>query len=237
MSLAENREPARVRKMFDGIAGRYDLLNHVLSANMDKRWRRRALARIEADDAGTALDLCGGTGDLSVELLRSGRAGRVICCDFSHAMLLRAAPKFERLKMSDRITRVEADGLRLPFADAHFDTVTVAFGVRNLADMALGLGEMLRVLRPGGRLVVLEFSRPTAPVLAGLYRFYLERVLPRIGDGVSRRTGPYGYLARTISDFPDAPTLAGRIREAGFAACEWSTMTGGIVAAHIAVKG
>jgi demethylmenaquinone methyltransferase/2-methoxy-6-polyprenyl-1,4-benzoquinol methylase len=223
--------------MFDGIAGRYDLLNHLLSANLDRSWRRRALAPLAADGSATALDLCGGTGDLSVELLRSGRAGRVICCDFSHEMLLRAAPKFERMKMGNRIGRVEADGLRLPFADARFDAVTIAFGIRNLADMATGLGEMLRVLRPGGRLVVLEFSQPTAPVLAGLYRFYLTRVLPRIGDGVSRATGPYGYLARTISDFPDAPSLAGRIREAGFAACEWSTMTGGIVAAHLAVKG
>ena len=151
MSLAENREPARVRKMFDGIAGRYDLLNHLLSANMDRRWRRLALERIGPDSDGTALDLCGGTGDLSVELLRRGRAGRVICCDFSHAMLLRAAPKFERLKLADRIDRVEADGLRLPFRDARFETVTVAFGIRNLADMAAGLGEMLRVLRPGGR--------------------------------------------------------------------------------------
>ena len=236
LSLAENREPARVRKMFDGIAGRYDLLNHLLSANMDRRWRRRALERVERDHEGTALDLCGGTGDLSVALLRTARAGRVVCCDFSHAMLLRAAPKFERLGLDDRITRVEADGQRLPFRSGRFDTVTVAFGVRNLNDMALGLREMLRVLRPGGRLVVLEFSRPTAPVLAGLYRFYLKRVLPRIGDGVARRSGPYGYLARTIADFPDAATLAGRIREAGFAACEWSTMSGGIVAAHVAIK-
>jgi demethylmenaquinone methyltransferase/2-methoxy-6-polyprenyl-1,4-benzoquinol methylase len=126
--------------------------------------------------------------------------------------------------------------LNLPFPEASFDAVTVAFGVRNLSDMDRGLREMLRVLKPGGKLVVLEFSRPTAPVLSGLYRFYLGRILPRIGDGVSGKDGPYRYLARTIADFPEASVLAGRIREAGFAACEWSTMTGGVVAAHTAVK-
>ncbi len=222
--------------MFDGVAPRYDLLNHLLSANLDRSWRRRALARLERSGRGRVLDLCGGTGDLSIELIRSQRAGRVVCCDFSHAMLRAAAPKFERLELQERIVRVEADGLNLPFSEASFDAVTVAFGVRNLADMDRGFREMLRVLRPGGKLVVLEFSRPTAPLLSGLYRFYLGRVLPRIGDGVSGRTGPYGYLARTISEFPDAAELAGRIRESGFAACEWSTMTGGVVAAHTAVK-
>ncbi len=222
--------------MFDGIAGRYDLLNHLLSANLDRRWRRRAVAALDSGAGGTVLDLCGGTGDLSVELVRAGRADRVVCCDFSHAMLLAAAPKFIRLGLAGRIERVEADGLNLPFPEASFDAVTVAFGVRNLHDMNRGFREMLRVLRPGGKLVVLEFSRPTAPVLAGLYRLYLGRILPWIGDGVSGNDGPYRYLARTIGDFPAAAELAGRIREAGFAACEWSTMTGGVVAAHTAVK-
>jgi len=222
--------------MFDGVARRYDLLNHVLSANLDRRWRRRALARLDQDGQALVLDLCGGTGDLSIELVRAGRAGRVVCCDFSHAMLLAAAPKFIRLGLAGRVDRVEADGLNLPFPTASFDAVTVAFGVRNLLDMNRGFREMLRVLRPGGKLVVLEFSRPTAAVLSGLYRFYLRRILPRIGDGVSGNGGPYRYLARTIADFPAAADLAGRIREAGFAACEWSTMSGGIVAAHTAVK-
>ncbi len=236
MPPAESKDPARVRRMFDGIARRYDLLNRVLSANLDRGWRKRALARLDEDDRALILDPCGGTGDLSIELARERRAGRVVCCDFSHAMLLRAAPKFTRLGLSARIDRVEADGLNLPFPDASFDAVTVAFGVRNLSDMDRGFREMLRVLRPGGKLVVLEFSRPTAPVLSALYRFYLGRILPRIGDGVSGSEGPYRYLARTIADFPEAADLAGRIREAGFAACEWFTMTGGIVAAHTAVK-
>ncbi len=222
--------------MFDGVAPRYDLLNHLLSANLDRSWRRRALARLEENTRARVLDLCGGTGDLSIELIRSRRAGRVVCCDFSHAMLQAAAPKLQRLDLSERVLRVEADGLELPFPEASFDAVAVAFGVRNLADLGRGFGEMLRVLRPGGKLVVLEFSRPTAPVLSGLYRFYLGRILPRLGDGISGRSGPYGYLARTIGEFPAAAELAGRIRESGFAACEWSTMTGGVVAAHTAIK-
>ena len=236
MPPAESKEPARVRKMFDGIARHYDLLNRLLSANLDRRWRRRALARLDEDERALILDLCGGTGDLSIELALRRRAGRVVCCDFSHEMLLRAGPKFTRLGFEAHIDRVEADGLNLPFPEACFDAVTVAFGVRNLSDMDRGFREMLRVLKPGGKLVVLEFSRPTAPVLSRLYRFYLGRILPKIGDGVSGKDGPYRYLARTIADFPEAAVLAGRIREAGFAACEWSTMTGGVVAAHTAVK-
>jgi demethylmenaquinone methyltransferase/2-methoxy-6-polyprenyl-1,4-benzoquinol methylase len=222
--------------MFDRISRRYDLLNHLLSLNLDRRWRRAAAAELPEDGAARVLDLCGGTGDLSVALARSGRAGAVVCCDFSHAMLTLAGPKFDRKRVSDRCLVLEADGLRLPFDTGTFDAVTVAFGVRNLADMDAGFREIHRVLRPGGRLIVLEFSRPTTRPLAALYRLYLRWVVPRLGDGISGRSGPYVYLARTISDFPDPPDLAGRIREAGFAACGWQPMSGGIVATHTAFK-
>jgi len=221
--------------MFAGIAGRYDLLNHILSANLDRRWRRRA-ARQVPYEAARVLDLCGGTGDLTLALARGGRPGLVVCCDFCHPMLARARDKFRRRRSAARCLVLEADGLRLPLLDSSFDAVTVAFGVRNLADLDAGLGEMARVLAPGGRLVVLEFSRPPGRLLGGLYGFYLRRVLPRLGDGVARRSGPYGYLARTIGGFPEAPALAGRIRDAGFAGCGWELLSGGIVAIHTAFK-
>jgi demethylmenaquinone methyltransferase/2-methoxy-6-polyprenyl-1,4-benzoquinol methylase len=131
---------------------------------------------------------------------------------------------------------VEGDALRLPFPDGSFDAVTVGFGVRNLADMTAGLGEILRVLSPGGRLVVLEFSRPTGPVLSRLYSFYLDTVVPRLGDGATGRRGPYLYLARTIGEFPAPDLFAGMIREAGFAAVGWIPLSGGIVCLHTAIK-
>jgi demethylmenaquinone methyltransferase/2-methoxy-6-polyprenyl-1,4-benzoquinol methylase len=150
-------------------------------------------------------------------------------------MRVRAGEKFARKGLGDRCLALEGDGLRLPFADSAFDAVTVAFGIRNLARPVTGFEEMHRVLRAGGRLVVLEFSRPSGPLLSRLYHFYLHRVLPRLGDGASGR-GAYGYLARTIADFADPPTLAGRIRESGFAACTWSLLAGGIVAIHTGHK-
>jgi demethylmenaquinone methyltransferase/2-methoxy-6-polyprenyl-1,4-benzoquinol methylase len=221
--------------MFDGIARRYDLLNRLLSANLDRRWRRRAAEGLPPG-AGLLLDLCGGTGDLSLELARSDPDRTVICCDFSHEMLTRAGAKFLRRGVGDRCLTLEADGLRLPFAEARFDAVTVAFGVRNFTDLDSGLREILRVLRPGGRMVVLEFSRPEGRLLPLFYRFYLGRLLPRLGDLVAGRSGPYGYLARTIRGFPEPAGLAGRIREAGFAACGWTTLSGGIVAIHTAFR-
>jgi demethylmenaquinone methyltransferase/2-methoxy-6-polyprenyl-1,4-benzoquinol methylase len=230
----ESREPRRIRQMFDGVARRYDLLNHLLSANLDRRWRRRAVAEVPHDGGALVLDLCGGTCDLSLALARTGSAERVVCCDFSHEMLSLAAAKFRRSGVNGRCVALGGDALRLPFASRRFDAVTVAFGVRNFVDMDAGFREIRRVLRPAGRLVVLEFSQPTAPVLRQLYGFYLRRVLPRLGDGVSGRSGPYGYLARTISEFPDPARLAGRIRDAGFAACGWQTLSGGIVAIHTA---
>jgi len=222
--------------MFGAVARRYDLLNHLLSANLDRRWRRLAASELPDDPTARVLDVCGGTGDLSLAALRAGRAEQVICCDFSHPMLVLASRKFQRRGEALRAVPLEADGLRLPFANDRFDGVTVGFGVRNFADLDDGLREMHRVLRPGGTLVVLEFSTPTAPVVSSLYRFYLRRVLPRLGDTVSGNSGPYAYLAGTISTFPDPPTLAGRIREAGFSACGWTAPSGGMVAIHRAVK-
>ena len=237
MSLPRPSEALAVRRMFGAIAPRYDLLNRALSFRRDVGWRREAARELEDDPNGRVLDLCGGTGDLAIEIAAHRRAGFVVCCDFCHPMLARAREKFRRRGVSDRCVVLEADGLALPFGGGAFDAVTIAFGVRNFADMHAGLQETHRVLRPGGRLVVLEFSRPDAPVLAQIYRFYLRRILPRVGDPAAGRDGPYGYLAKTIAEFPDAPELAGRIRESGFAAVGWRKLTGGIVAIHTAVKG
>lgn len=232
-----SREPSRVQAMFGGIARRYDLLNHLLSANLDRSWRRAAAAEACADAPGLVLDLCGGTGDLTIALARAERAPtRIVCCDFSRPMLAVALPKFARLAGPVRCAAVGGDALRLPFPDETFDAITVGFGVRNLADAPAGFAEMRRVLAPGGRLVVLEFSRPTGPVLSRLYGFYLKAVVPRLGDGASGRRGPYGYLARTIADFPSPDLLAGTIREAGFDAVGWKTLSGGIVCVHTALR-
>jgi len=223
--------------MFGGIAARYDLLNRLLSLGIDQYWRRRTAFLLRGHASGLVLDLCGGTGDLSRAVARHTDASRVICCDFSHPMLQRAGPKFRKSGLEGRCVSVEADGLRLPFPSDRFDAVTVAFGVRNFADRRAGFAEIARVLRENGRLLVLEFGRPTGPLFGRLYRFYLCRIVPRMGDRASGRTGPYGYLARTISDFPEPSSLAGEIREAGFAAVGWTSLTGGIVYIHDARKG
>ena len=232
MSRPPVSDPDRVRDMFAGIASRYDLLNHLLSGNLDRRWRRRT-AETLPDGVERVLDLAGGTGDLTLAVARCHPEARVICCDFCRPMLDRAGPKFR--KHGGSLARIEGDALRLPFADGAFDAVTVGFGVRNFADLDAGLREIRRVLAPGGTLAVLEFSQPDEGRAGRLYRGYLGRWLPKLGDGISGRRGPYGYLARTIGAFPDAPRLAGLVRQAGFRACDWEKRTFGIVAIHRAI--
>jgi demethylmenaquinone methyltransferase / 2-methoxy-6-polyprenyl-1,4-benzoquinol methylase len=237
MADLTERDPRLVRGMFDGIAGRYDLLNRLLSLSLDRLWRRRAAEELASAEPRRVLDLCGGTGDLTVAVLRATGADLVVCCDFAHAMLERAIPKLDRAPLATRSACVQGDGLALPFRDGAFDAITVGFGVRNLANLDSGLREMARVLAPAGRLVVLEFSEPSSGLPGSLYRLYLSRILPRVGDSVSGKSGPYRYLARTIAAFPGPAILAGRIREAGFAACGWRRLSGGIVAIHTAIKG
>lgn len=220
---------AYVREMFAAIAPRYDLLNHLLSLNVDRWWRRRAVARLNwaAAADGVYLDVCAGTLDLAAELRRQrGFTGRVVGADFVTQMLKLGATK------ADRLEPVGADALQLPFADRQFDGCVVGFGVRNLADLDAGLAEIARVLKPGARLVVLEFAMPTAWPVRALYLFYFRHVLPRIGRGVSKHTSAYHYLPRSVLDFPVGTRFTERLAAVGFEAVGTERLTLGVVALY-----
>jgi demethylmenaquinone methyltransferase/2-methoxy-6-polyprenyl-1,4-benzoquinol methylase len=215
--------------MFAGIAPRYDFLNHFLSISVDRRWRRIAGAKArDLVGHGTALclDLCCGTGDLAIELNRSLET-HVIAADFCHPMLRRAAEK-----AAGRIRPIEADALALPFSNGCFDVVTIAFGLRNLQDRASGLREIHRVLRPGGAVVILEFSKPVVPVFKGIFEFYFNNVLPVVGSMVSGDSNAYRYLHDSVREFPGQEELLEMMRGAGFSAPRYINLTGGIATLH-----
>lgn len=221
----------QIRTMFASIAPRYDLLNHLLSLNVDRLWRRRAvdLLRWERAPSGTYLDNCAGTLDLGIELARrDGFAGRVVGSDFTYPMLRGGVHKLEGV----RVAPVCADALRLPYRAASFDGATVGFGVRNLADLDAGLAEMARVLRAGARLVILEFTTPHWQPFRGLYLTYFLRVLPLVGRLVSRHGSAYSYLPESVLRFPEPRELGRRMEAAGFTDVGWKRLTGGIVAIH-----
>lgn len=230
----------RVRELFGAIAARYDLLNHLLSFSCDRWWRRRAARRVGhvLRAPGRVLDLCCGTGDLSFalegEARRQGGGAQIFAADFVHAMLARAGEKAG--ERSSGVRFVAADALRLPFPDATFDLVALAFGFRNLANYAKGIAELQRVLRPGGELAILEFSEPTGRLFGGLYRFYFRRVLPAIGGWVSGSRNAYGYLPASVARFPSPEELAPQLRAAGFAAVRFERWSAGIVALHLAER-
>lgn len=225
-----------VRAMFSGIAARYDLLNHVLSANIDKRWRRlvrETLADVLKDENAMVLDVACGTGDLSIEL-QNGAKGQVVGTDFCRPMLDLANEKTAKASLT--VPYVEADAMQLSFAEDSFDAATIAFGLRNLANFADGLRELHRILKPGGRLVVLEFSTPRVPGFKTLFNFYFTRILPRIGGLVSGSRGAYEYLPDSVSKFPDQKKLAELMANSGFSNVEYRNLTGGIAAIHRGVK-
>jgi demethylmenaquinone methyltransferase / 2-methoxy-6-polyprenyl-1,4-benzoquinol methylase len=228
---SQEEKAAHVRRMFSSIAPRYDLLNHVLSLNIDRLWRRRAVNRLgwERSPGGTYLDNCAGTLDLAVELAgRPGFRGRVVGSDFTHPMLERGKHKVERLPVEPAC----ADALQLPFGDGVFDGATVGFGVRNLADLGAGLREAARVLKPGARFVILEFTTPGWQPFRGLYLFYFRKVLPAVGRMISNHGSAYSYLPESVLQFPAPDELARMLEAAGFSEVGWETLSGGIAALH-----
>jgi demethylmenaquinone methyltransferase/2-methoxy-6-polyprenyl-1,4-benzoquinol methylase len=221
-------EPTQVRSMFAKIAGSYDLLNHLLSAGIDRRWRRRVVERAGELRGGTVVDACCGTGDLGLEFARAG--ARVVGVDFTPEMLERALPK--GAKRSARAVFAHGDALRLPVADRIADVSCVAFGIRNVADRIQGFRELARVVRPGGKVLVLEFSQPPGRIFGGLYRFYFTKLLPGFGNLVSRDDDAYSYLARTVMAWPGPGELQSELEELGLEDCGHELLTWGIACLH-----
>ncbi|HUR00672.1 MAG TPA: ubiquinone/menaquinone biosynthesis methyltransferase [Gemmatimonadaceae bacterium] len=230
---AEKRE--YVKRIFSEIAPRYDLLNHLLSLNIDKAWRRRAIAELAVDSnpTGTYLDLCAGTLDVAAELaMRSGFAGSVIGADFAEPMLRAGLGKIG----GKAITPVAADALQLPLPSGKLAGAIVAFGIRNVAGLDASLREVVRVLRPGARFVVLEFSTPRGRVMRALYQLYFTHILPFIGGAISGHGSAYRYLPRSVANFPVEEELASRMTSAGFTGVRWRSLTFGIAAIHVGTR-
>ena len=244
-AIDEESAAAAVREMFDGIAPRYDLLNHVLSLYIDRWWWWRTARRfgnILSRPEAVVLDICCGTGDMTMALLRRRPANShpVIAADFSHQMLVRGGAKFAAFRASHgesapTAIAIEADALHLPLADNSVDLVTSAFGFRNLANYRAGLDEFFRVLRPGGELGILDFSEPGG-LLGKLYAFYFRRILPAIGSRLSGVTGPYAYLPNSVHNFPAPAQMREIMAAAGFREVTWTPYTFGVAGLYRAVK-
>ena len=231
---------AYVRRIFSEIAPRYDLLNHILSLNVDRGWRRRAIAALGWDRApgGTYLDLCAGTLDVGVQLARQpGFGGLVVGADFAEPMLRAGVGKVPQDGGGRAVVvPVTADALELPLADGSCAGAIVAFGIRNVADLDAGLREVHRVLAPGARFVILEFSTPRHALVRAGYHAYFHRVLPLIGRAVSGHPTAYAYLPRSVAHFPTEEALAAHMRAAGFAPVRWTSLSLGIAAIHVGTK-
>ena len=235
-ALLDKRD-ARIRDMFGRIAPWYDFLNHLLSLNVDRRWRARTVRRVAPDPAGgPVLDVCTGTGDLALAYAKAaGGAVEVVGADFCRPMLDRAERKGARA-FPGRVRFVEADAQALPFPADHFRLVTVAFGLRNVADPDRGLAEMVRVCRPGGRVAVLEFSRPRG-VIGRLYRWYFRYLLPAVGQLVSRSPdSAYRYLPESVMAFPDGDELAAKLTAHGLTGVWWEPFTFGVATLYVGRK-
>ncbi|HSS19480.1 MAG TPA: bifunctional demethylmenaquinone methyltransferase/2-methoxy-6-polyprenyl-1,4-benzoquinol methylase UbiE [Pyrinomonadaceae bacterium] len=235
-SATTNEQARRVREMFASIAGRYDLLNHLLSGNIDRRWRNvvaTALLPTLVNSNARVLDVACGTGDLSLTLFENGKA-RIVGLDFCRPMLNIAALK--SAKAGSALSFIEGDALKLPFAGGSFDATTIAFGLRNLTSTEAGFKELLRILKPGGSVAVLEFSRPNTPLLRSFFKLYFTKLLPIVGGWVSGSKSAYQYLPDSVSRFPDQRKLASLMEEAGFEKVSFQNLTGGIAALHIGVR-
>jgi len=222
-----DKRPADVSAMFDAVAERYDLLNDILSLGQDRRWRSIVARLVAAKADDLVLDIAAGTGTSSRAFTTAG--ARCVACDFSLGMLRAGARR-----PAERVSFVAGDALALPYADETFDAVTISFGLRNVADPDAALAEMLRVTKPGGRLVICEFSHLPARPLDVVYQRYLAAFLPMVANRISANPGAYEYLAESIKDWPPQAVLAGRIQAAGWSRVRWRNLSGGVVAIHVA---
>ena len=229
-----DNEKQHIGQLFDRIAGTYDGLNHVLSLNIDKRWRRRAIRMLAP--AEQVLDVAIGTADLTIEILRQGKAQHVTGIDLSHGMMAIGEQKVAKRGYAPQVQFDYGSAQQMPYADSSFDTVTCAYGVRNFANMDEGLSEMYRVLRTGGELMVLEFSYPTNPVIRWGYDLYFTHILPFIGNLFSRDKSAYSYLNRSVKNFPYGEAFCQHLRKAGFSQINATPLTFGISTIYTAVK-
>jgi demethylmenaquinone methyltransferase/2-methoxy-6-polyprenyl-1,4-benzoquinol methylase len=237
-SVVVDKREARIRRMFGHIAPSYDLLNHLLSLNIDHYWRWRTTRLAPPRGTGPILDLCTGTGDLALAYDRAARGQvPIVAADFCHEMLQLAGKKISNSQSAGHIRFLEADAQQLPFPDDYFQITTVAFGLRNVTDTDRGLAEMVRVTRPGGQVAILEFSQPRGWLFGRLYRFYFRWILPLIGQTISRsKHNAYRYLPASVLEFPDGDALAHRLERHGLVDVRWHPLTFGIATLYVGTK-
>jgi demethylmenaquinone methyltransferase/2-methoxy-6-polyprenyl-1,4-benzoquinol methylase len=230
-----DKTPTRIAGMFDAIAPRYDLLNHVLSAGLDTRWRARAISELGLQPGARIIDLCTGTGDLAVAALGAQPTASVVGVDFAGEMLRLAARKTRSLGLPS-VRLVRGDGTRIPLADGTCDAATIGFGIRNVVDPRAALAELARVLRPGGRLAILEFGQPRVPGIRTLYTWYFRYLLPLVGKMVSKHQSAYSYLPASVGTFPPPTEFAATIAATGFSQVRAVPLSLGIVYLYVAQK-
>jgi demethylmenaquinone methyltransferase/2-methoxy-6-polyprenyl-1,4-benzoquinol methylase len=233
-----SKSPDRIAGMFNAIAAKYDFLNHLLSAGIDRRWRKRAIEALSLTGRECVLDLCAGTADLGITAIQAQPpAARVVGVDFAHAMLRVAHEKINQRRLADRIALVRGDATRIPLADGVVDAITIGFGIRNVENTAAACDEMRRVLRPGGRVAILEFAIPATPGVRTLYLWYFNHVLPLIGRLVSRHTAAYGYLPASVGAFASPDEFVTILRQRGFVDVAAARLTFGIVFLYTGKRG
>ena len=236
MSVAVDKSPARIAAMFDGIARRYDFLNHLLSAGLDRRWRASAIRAMHLPASARVVDLCAGTADFAIAAARASPGTEVLGVDFAAGMLAIGRQKVHAAGLHDRVRLVRGDAMTIPVRDEWADGATIGFGIRNVLDPIVSLHELARVIKPGGTLAILEFGEPVVPGVRAVYNWYFQQVLPRLGRLVSHHDSAYSYLPASVGSFPRPETFAAMISSQGFVEVTAVPMSLGIVYLYIATR-